>query len=213
MNIMTLQCNVIPTIGSFLNTAVPQEILNSISSVASTNVSLPPNIAEFIEAGRQKFINDIINPLKETLGIVRKKINIQLDDANTIRPLTSLEDLINPPPVMILPIVTFKPIRKLLEEGRIDGYGINPQYLPEEDVYDRLINNGKVDDILNSLLPKKNKETDETEYYIIHRNVITSEDPDLTFEELDAIEETREFLLEVLRTTQVDPTNPSKMRG
>ena len=211
MNIATLQCNVIPTIGSFLNTTVPQEILNSISSTMTPVTSLPSNIAQFIEKGKQKFINEIINPLKQTLGLVKNKINVHLDDSNTIRVLSSLEDLLNPPPAMILPIVTFKPIRKLLEDGRVDGYGINAQHLPDEDVYDRLINNGKVDDVLDNLFPRK-LENGETEYYIMNKNMFTSEDPDLTFEELDAIEETREFLLEVLRTTQVDPTNPSKLR-
>lgn len=114
--------------------------------------------------------------------------------------ITSEEQLNDVPPIMQLPIVTYAPVRQLLEAGRIDGYSIDPRFLPDEDVYGRLCNNGRVD----TFEPKE-------EVTWCWR----SDDPELTDEDIEAIDATRGFidrwLVEQMRPGGAfkDPTDPS----
>jgi hypothetical protein len=103
---------------------------------------------------------------------------------------------------MHMPILMHAPVKDLFERGLIDGYGYDPTHLPEEDVYGRLIDNGRVSTWYDG---PKLPDTFRT----IHR----SDDPDLTPAELDHIEMTRNFIDTFLIETVFDPTSPDDVRG
>ena len=117
------------------------------------------------------------------------------------RALTTEDDLRWVPPCMHLPIVYFQPIRRMLEEERIEGFGIDPSTLADEDPYENLCKSGVVDDIHSSNFP-------DGEITIPHYEA--TDDPKLTWEEVDKLRATREFLAELLLnedTAHYDPTN------
>jgi hypothetical protein len=96
-------------------------------------------------------------------------------------------------------------MRRLLEQGRISGWGYDPDDLPEEDMYGRMLNNG-VADFEN---PNSFNEDD----CVVFNYEWDSTDPDLTEEELDAIGATREAIDTILRSFDYDPTMPDEDRG
>ena len=89
------------------------------------------------------------------------------------------------PENMWVPILTHNTFRNLLEDEAIYGFGIDASDLPEEDVYRRLINNGRI----------TSGGYDKPQYF--HSQFRTG-DPDMSFDDLRAIEETREFMEEWL---------------
>lgn len=102
---------------------------------------------------------------------------------NKFQEITCQDDLHHVPACMFIPILTAPDVRPLFEAGRLDGWGVTAEQLPEEDVYGRLIKNGRFC-------------TGDDDY---DRNGLISwtyesGDPDLTREELDKIETSREWI-------------------
>lgn len=150
------------------------------------------------------YLNTMIAPLRQTVSMVSDAANV-LFNPDVFRPLVTLDAFEAIPACMQLPIVMYEPVRKLLGQGRIGGFGFDPDWLPTEDVYGRLINNGHVEDVLAA--PELEKGYAPL-YYEWH-----SDDPDLDPDELDAIRETRRFIDYMLMHTACDPTNISSERG
>ena len=126
-----------------------------------------------------------------------QKVNI-LMNPDIFRPLLTQEDFAAVPPCMYEAIVMHPPVKELLKQGRISGFGFDPDFLPEEDVFGRLINNGVCKDVLGSA-DENGKVTLTWEFH--------STDPELSFGELDAIEATRDAIEKLLENTQYDPTD------
>lgn len=128
-------------------------------------------------------------------------------EKNDIVAITSEEELSNCPHVMKLPILLYPPVRQLFEEDRIDGYGYKKENLPDEDVYGRLINNGRVQ---LTGLPEGVPVPEWFEW------IWKSDDPELSEEDLERIEATRGWLdmwlLEQMgpKGMKKDPTEPSQ---
>lgn len=102
---------------------------------------------------------------------------------NKFQAITCVDDLYNVPACMFIPILTAPDVRQLFDKGVLDGWGITADQLPEEDIYGRLINNGRFD-------------TGSENY---DRNAPISwtyqtGDPLLDREQLDAIETSRAFI-------------------
>ncbi len=116
------------------------------------------------------------------------------------------EDLRYIAPSMQLPILLYPPIRQLFEADRIEGYGFEKENLPEEDFYGRLIHNGEVH-FLPSYVGEEVSDEFTWEF--------NGSDPELSFEQLDAIESSRAYLDSWLaaqlgpKGARKDPTNPS----
>lgn len=64
---------------------------------------------------------------------------------NKIQEISCVDDLCNIPVCMYIPILTMPEARALYEAGQINGWGIKPWDLPQEDVVGRLLNNGTFD--------------------------------------------------------------------
>jgi len=156
-----------------------------------------------------KFVREVVEPARQAIQRVRDTIKVYDDpDFNTIRSLTKIDDLANVPPMMHLPILTYGPVRKLLLEGRISGYGYDVNSIPEEDVFGRLIDNGRVD--MGKWIAEG---ADFKHLPDIISEVHPLTDPDLSEEQLEAIENTRKLIDKVLSDTTKDPTNINDDRG
>lgn len=190
--------SMMPSLGAMLGNTHSTEVLDRLNMASGCGVI-------FGQPG---------DPLREQYKSLRALLtnNLQLADSVVERTrqiiyepermvaITSIEGLYDPPKCMHLPILMYEPVRTLLEEGRISGYDIDPKNLPEEDVYGRLINNGRVD-----LLEK------DAEFVWEWK----TDDPVLTDADLEAIEATRGWLDSWLLNEmgpgglRRDPTDPS----
>ena len=196
-----------PSLGSLLGTSATSDVLSYLNHQYGNQ-----NGVIFGQAG---------DPLADRFNNLMTLVQTKLVDTNTmiqqttlavsnplqIQAITSEEQLYNTPVSMQLPILMYQPIRELFEQDRIYGYGFCKENLPQEDVFGRLIDNGKV--TLNKNFYADGKIPD----YTVEEWVST--DPNLTFTELDTIEETREWIEKYLRDQMReggemrDPTDPS----
>lgn len=189
--------SMVPGIGSMLGTGHSAAVLEKLQSQSGGQVIFGQEgdpVAERYQS-MCRLINDQLSVANRALESVRQAVMFP----NEFVAIQSIDDLYDVAPCMQEAIVMYRPVRDLLSDGRISGYGINPANLPEEDVYGRLINNGKTDSI-----DKK-----ELEWYW------RTDDPKLTEAELEAIEQTRgwidKFLLEQMEVggDWKDPTDPA----
>ena len=188
--------------GALLGTTGTSELIASIneSLMGSNFVS---NIKDTFHEIRNSFFENVIKPIQKGKNEVIQLANV-LMNPDVIRPLIDIIDFKAIPPVMYEPIIMFPPVRTLLEQGRINGFGFDPDFLPQEDVWGRLINNGVCEDVLSNV-------DENGEVWLSWE--FQSTDPDHTLEELDAIDLTRQAILRILETTDLDPTDISEERG
>lgn len=103
--------------------------------------------------------------------------------------IDSQEALEHVPQCMQIPILSYAPVRKLFEDGAIKGWDIPWTDLPEEDVYARMIEYGRFHSDNEEWMKDKDK------------GVVfgfRTGDPNLTREQLNMIESSREFIDEWL---------------
>ena len=189
----------IMNLGAMLGTSGTQELINSINARCGGGSFFNTNADPFKE-GFQAFMHQVVEPIRQ-VGITLKNTANKLFRKDEIRPITCEKDLEYIPPMMQLPIIYFKPIRQMLEEERIDGFGIDPATLADEDPYEDLCKSGVVE-IHSSLLNSKGEY--EVNYYE------STTDPDLSAEQIEAIRSSREFLQSFVddpKTAHFDPTN------
>lgn len=95
--------------------------------------------------------------------------------------ITSEEGLRDVPEHMQLPILLHKPVRELFEQDKIYGYDYDKKWLPDKDPYETLINN----------FAGEYSVEDVPAMVVGERSTI---DPDITDDDVVAIDETRRFL-------------------
>lgn len=190
--------NLLGTSGTNSITTLINDQFGSTSFFDSTN--------DIFQKGRDLFVKNFVEPIKSMamqLKTLHKNLGLPKEDKIIL--LSSEEDFIDIPPCMYLPILTHEPVMDLFKQGRIFGFGYTYENVKDmEDVYGRLINNGKVEDISSAM-----DENGIVEFKCEYK----STDPDLTFEELDIIEQTRNYVDLLLTTTKKDPTDISSDRG
>lgn len=191
--------NNVMSYSSIMGSTGSQELIAKINAAAGTGTHFDTDDDPF-RSDFAYFKEHVVEPIRATsrrVASVAERL-IQLD---AMRPLVTADDLKAIPPSMHLPIVYFKPIRKMLEEERIDGFGIDAKNLDDEDPYELPCASGYVTFDSETLAKNGGKLT-------IHRYE-TSHDPELTHDEIVAIRETREFLNEFVQddaTSHFDPT-------
>lgn len=137
--------------------------------------------------------------------VVSKLMTAQdmLRSVTDYKPITTPEQLCYVQEPMQLPILCMPEIREMHQAGQIFGFGIPPEAVPEEDVYGRLINNGKVE-----VLGLKEHPGD-----IYQEWTFKTDDPDISWSDLDNIQSTRDFVREFLAKQKaeggnmIDPTD------
>ena len=189
--------NMIPSIGSMLGTGHSVAVLEKLQAQSGGQVIFGQEgdpVADRYQS-MCRLIDEQLASANRALAQVRQAVLFP----NEYVPIQCVDDLYNVPPCMQEAIVMYQPVRELLMDGRIYGYGINPVNLPEEDVYGRLISNGKTNSV----------DKNELEWYW------RTDDPKLTEDDLEAIEKTRgwidRFLLEQMEVggDWKDPTDPA----
>lgn len=153
------------------------------------------------------FMNTFVEPIKQANRIV-SYVNRRTELEDTIRPIVCEEDLRNIPPKMMLPLLTHKPMWKLLKEEKIQGWGFSAAELEHErEVYHLLLD---VDGVCK-LTPE---ETDRNgEAYCFEVQVLEQGMPDFTLQNRLDIDESREYVDEILRSTDLDPSDLDELRG
>lgn len=195
---VTLGSNVM-SLGAILGTSGSQELLDRINARGGGGSFFNTDRDPFRD-GFKAFMQTVVDPIRK-IGVTLQNTANKLFRNDVITPIVCEEDLRWIPPKMHLPIVYYPPIRQMLEEERIDGFGIDPKTLAEEDPYADMCDSGVVD-IHSSTLGSKG------EYTVIHYESTT--DPELTHDEVEAIRDTREFLGHFVtneETSHFDPTN------
>jgi hypothetical protein len=192
------QLGAFPLAGNLLGGGGNDAIVNKINNSFQSN-NFFGNIQDDFTSIRKSFVDTVIRDIRMSEVKFNEAMTTIDVQENNIKPLETLDDLRDTPSIMFHPIITYAPVLNLLKQGRISGFGFDPEHIDEEDVYGRLINNGRVDDVMEAM---------DENGIVTFKNVWYSDDPVLTRSELDAIERTRDFVDTVIRVMKLDPTNP-----
>lgn len=183
--------------GALLNTSASDELIHQINRTTANPDWFYSQQNPYNQL-MDNFVNNVVKP-SITSGIVIAQATSAYILKDEYRPIVKAEDLATVPPSMMAPILMDPYLRNLLERGRIGGWGIDPETLHPEDCYGRLINNGFVEDI--GAAAKAN------DGYVTFEHLHWSDDPDITFDELDALDVTRQFMRQVAENELKDPTS------
>jgi len=112
---------------------------------------------------------------------------------NKFQEIMCEDDLRHVPACMFIPILTDPEIRPVFESGRLDGWGVTAAQLPEDDVYGRLIRNGRID------TGDPNYTRDQPMVWEVY-----NDDPDIERADLDLIEYARGFCASFLKKQMSD---------
>ena len=183
VNEITLATNNI-TAGALVGVTGQQSVLDRINQATGGTTYFGSNDDQFRTA-RTVFMTNVVKPLR-SVHFTLKNTTLKVVNEDFMRPIVSLKDLENGiPPCMHEPLVYYPPIRKMLEDGAISGFSIDPKELAPNDIYEDTLRSGHVEFDSESGIDSDGK---------IHINFIwNSDDPVLTQEEKIAIRETREF--------------------
>lgn len=185
INISTLQLNNnLLSMGAILGTSGSAALIDNINQQYGGSGSFFGSAADPFRTGFQNFMMTVVQPIRETQHILHQTAS-KLFRKDEIRVINSLEELAaGIPPSMHAPLLYYPPIRQMLLDGRIDGFGVPEETMVEEDVYGRLISNHMV------TFTSADIADDNT---VLFSSTTRSTDPELTPEQIEAIEVTRWF--------------------
>lgn len=180
---MSLDTNIL-SLGAILGQSSSQSLINSINARCGGGSFFNTNNDPF-RTGFEHFMQQVVNPIRN-VGITLANTAKQIFQQDVMRPITTPKELERGiPPAMQLPIIYYPPIRQMLDEERIDGFGIDPATLEDEDPYATVLESDFVE--LHSTTVNA-----KGEFTMHHWEKST--DPELTEEEKMAIRLTREYI-------------------
>lgn len=183
-----------PSAALMLGTAASAEMSQEVNAyMGSTYIGMP------IDEIDNAFIRNITMPARQAIAIVQTAA-VQMNLLDDFIQIETEEQLRYVPPCMQLSLVMYPPVRKLLEDGRISGFGFDPDRLPLEDAWGRLIENGCTGD-LQQLKPD--------EHGNIHFDLEwtwRSDDPDADVHQIECVETLRATAQRVIEELAQDPT-------
>lgn len=187
MSLTLTQFDRIPSIGAILGTQGQKEVLDEINMELGSASFFGSTDDPFADQ-HQYFVDKVIAPIQLVAQQFKRSFKeLQAPDLNAIRPILSIKDLENGiPECMWVPIAMHPIIRQFGDQHRVDLFGMDVKNLPKENVYQRLIDNG-----VATITPESLKENDGK--YIVEF-VYSSDDPQLTDDELEAIKDTYDFI-------------------
>lgn len=199
---MTIQTTTAPMPGMFLgggSSCSGQQIFDQINQACQGQNTFFGSAADPLRDQHQQFIKAFVRPTIQVMEELQKPVAKIVDD-DYIRPLLVVDDFFDVPPSMQVPILNLAPARELFDEGRIDGFGYNPEEVPFDESYERLAMNGVISRTLNP----------DEEYMVWETSSL---DPKLTPDEEMALYQTRCSIEEILERTLLDPTDPENTIG
>ncbi len=208
-----LSFDTMPTAGALMGTTGAAEVIANINKrMGSVGFS---SITDPFTQGRNMFMQRIITPIREMSNKIKFEMGNLFNEAPKYIAIDSLKALKKGiPATMFEPIIYYPPVRQLLEEGRIDGFGIDPDKMDDDDMFGRLINNGTI------VITKDDDDTMFTridEKFVNYEMTwdIRSTDLEISDEDLECIEKTRNYFDLFMRdgnTNEFDFTDyPSKL--
>jgi len=199
----------VPTLGAMVGSLHSDEILAQINGRYGSNAVVFSQGDDPYFSHYQNFMALVQHQTQVSDQYVLNTARI-IENPNLFRPIETEQDLAVVPQCMQIPLLMMPDMRTLLENGQIWGWGWDPDTLPEEDVYGRLLNNGKF------TVDFSNKENPYPETF---EWLFKSTDPDLTDEQLEAIDRSRQYLHEFIERelasagTRRDPTDLANSIG
>lgn len=199
-DVVTIEsAGVYPSVGALLGNRASAEVFDSINNRGYSSI-----FGSEFDHLHKDFYDKHVRPMEALNFEISRTVNA-LINPDRFRLLTSIDDFKSIPPVMEMAILLYEPVRQGFVEGRIEGFGYNPDSLPEEDAYGRLIDNFTCEDVAEA--------SDEDGWYSVS-GTLYSDDPELDDNELYAIRRTREYIRDhVLAKTDRDPTAIALPRG
>jgi len=189
-----------PSIGTLFGEMGGSELASRLSTQSGVGGVIFGHAGDPMANRYNKFRNTVTNVI---VGTTKKILNtfdvIMRRDKPVL--LSCEEDLTKIPMCMRTGLLTYAPIRKLLDESQIHGFGIKPEWLPEEDVVGRLINNGRVEEYYD-WEKKQWRFPDHMEW------TWKDDDPDFDDDQLTIFEASRNYMEQfILRQMSEDGEN------
>ena len=207
MNIRELSFNSnLTSLGAILGTCGSQSLIDGINEQCGSGSFFGNMERDPFSTGFYNFMQQVIEPLRETKHLL-ETVSAQVQEPDVFKAITTVEELRKGiPPCMQLGVIYHPPVRQMLEEERIDGFGINPKTLEKKDPYEDLIKSGKWE---GNSLDIQGEWAGVTFYE-------KSTDPELTYEEIRCLEATRKFIDKFMadeETKHYDPTLATELHG
>ena len=190
-----INLNCVPDVGNMVGTSLSGGHLSQLNAALGGSIYFD-NADDVLFKSRQMFIKNRIEPFRN-IGNVISSALAGIINTDGYHPITSKKMLDKIPPLMTLPIMQYAPVRKLFDQGRIYGFGL--EEVPAGDPYGRICSNGCVEDVAENMKHNNGWLELRYEYH--------ASDPDITFEDMDAIVDTRQYIDHILNDTDIDPTD------
>lgn len=179
-----VQLDITPPLGAITGSLASNTILDQINAKWGNPTGVIFGQPGDPYADRYHALNTLMGNVRSSELAVQQVVEV-INHPNRYRPITCQEELRTTPVSMQLPILMYQPVRTLFEDERIQGYGFEKENLPAEDFYGRLIHNGEA-----KMLPSyPGEELPEDITW-----AFDGMDPDLDWDDLDAIETTRNYI-------------------
>lgn len=183
INELSLNTNIL-SLGAILGNSGSESLIQAIND-RSGGGSFFSSDQDPFKQGFQNFMSTVIEPIRQVKYTLAATAN-KLFKRDEYRSITDVNDLRKGiPPCMQLGVIYHPVVRKQLEEGEIDGFGIDPLTLCDEDPYEDVLMSGYCE-VHSSNMNDKG----EIEMSYIER----TDAPEMTEDEIRHLRNTREFI-------------------
>lgn len=206
LDTLSLNTNLL-SLSALLGTSSSQNLIDDINA-RSGATNFFGSVNDPFKTGFQNFMMNVVQPIKEVSRLAQATAK-KLFSKDVYRPISSIKDLKNGiPPCMQEMVAYYPPIRSMIEEERIDGFGYNPKHMFDYDIYGKALDSGHVDDVFS----KMDKDTGEFTIHFYEDDEL----PVMTREEKEAARITREFIDKFMSdevTSSVDFTDYPRLHA
>lgn len=172
------------SLGAILGTSGSSELISSINQRCGGG-SFFGSMDDPFRAGYQSFMTKIVEPIRQVQQTLFNTAKV-LFHKDSYRPIDSREELEKGiPPCMQLGIVYYAPIRRMLEEESIDGFGIDVKTLREDDPFEPVLSSNFAE--LHSTVLKG-----KGDFELVYHEY--SDSPEMEHDEIKALRATREYI-------------------
>ena len=200
-----LSLSELPSVSAVFGARGKADLLNQISKDWGDGGTRFGQPGDLFLNNHLSFLQGLVEVYNKTADVVTAAFSA-FTNRDKIHAITDLEQLGVVPATMWMPILTMPKLRVLLEAGEIHGFGVEPHELPKEDETGRLIRNGST--VIHPGKPQQ----------LVW--VWKGTDPKYTVDEIEQLQETRQFIDSFLESQmrkpvgqRQDPTDYPRLQG